>query len=255
MIEEIERIIDSLDGEIGIYYKNIITGETYGHNENEIFVAASVIKIPIMVELFKEINKGSISLEDKVKVKHEDKLPSSGALTYMHDGIEVTIKDLCTLMIILSDNTATNILIKKLGMENINETIKSIGLKNTKINRLLFDSEEQKKGKENYFAPYEIGVLLEQLYKGELISKEISKEMENILKLQKVNHKLPYLLPKNIQIAHKTGEDSGITHDVGIFYSEKPFILCFASNNTNVIKTENAMKEIALMCYNQSILK
>jgi beta-lactamase class A len=253
LFNNIKDIVNSLDGKIGIYFMDLNTGEEFNINGNEKFVAASIIKLPVMVEFFNRLKLGELSREDKVKVRHEDKLPSSGALTYMHDGLEVTLSDLCTLMIVLSDNTATNILIKKLGIENINKLMAEMGMTKTRINRLLFDVEEQIKGKENYFTPLEIGRLLLKIYQGNIITSEMCIEMEDILKNQRINHKVPYPLTKKIEIAHKTGEDAGTTHEAGIFYSKNPFILCFAANNTDVPSTEEAIRSIIMMCYEKSM--
>lgn len=247
-----QKLIKDLSGEIGLYYKNLMTGEIIGINDEREFLAASIIKIPILLEAFRQTAKGKISFGDKVSVSHSDKVPDCGALTYMHDGLEVTIMDLCNLMIILSDNTATNILTRILGMKNINKYMENLGLHKTRINRLLFDDEEQKKGKENYFSPKEMGFLLDKIFKGQLISENACRQILEILKLQQIRHKIPYHLPSSVEVAHKTGEDEGITHDVGIIFSKKPFILCFATNNTNVTETEEVIRQISRICFEQN---
>jgi beta-lactamase class A len=252
--ENIEEILKNVPGNIGLYYKNLNTGATIEINEEESYLAASIIKLPILIETLNQIKDGVIRDDMMITLREEDKVPSCGALNYLHNGIEVTIKDLYTLMIVLSDNTATNILINKLGIENINKTMNSLGLKNTRVNRLLYDEMEQKKGKENYFSPKEMGLLLEQIYNGELIHEKISEEIQRIMKLQLMDSKIPYLLPEDTVVAHKTGEATGITHDVGIIYSKNPFILCFASNNTIVPVAEDALRKIALLCYEESII-
>ncbi|MDF2673054.1 MAG: serine hydrolase [Clostridiales bacterium] len=251
---EIKKILDKLHGKIGVYYKDLTSGKSFGFNENEGFLAASVIKLPILVAVLHEINNGGLRKDDIIKLSTDDKVPGCGALAHMHSGLDVTIKDLYKLMIILSDNTATNMLIKVLGIQNINSIMKEFGLNTTKLNRFLFDDEQQMKGIENYFSPSEIGVLLEDVYRKKIISQDICQEIEEILKLQQINSKIPYLIPDNIEIAHKTGEDEGITHDVGIVYSKNPFILCFAANNTDVVIAEEAMRKISLMCYGNSLL-
>jgi beta-lactamase class A len=252
--ENIEEILKNVPGNIGLYYKNLNTGATIEINEEESYLAASIIKLPILIETLNQIKDGVIRDDMMITLREEDKVPSCGALNYLHNGIEVTIKDLYTLMIVLSDNTATNILINKLGIENINKTMNSLGLKNTRVNRLLYDEMEQKKGKENYFSPKEMGLLLEQIYNGELIHEKISEEIQRIMKLQLMDSKIPYLLPEDTVVAHKTGEATGITHDVGIIYSKNPFILCFASNNTIISIAEDALRKIALLCYEESVI-
>ncbi|MBQ7916120.1 MAG: serine hydrolase [Firmicutes bacterium] len=228
--EQILRAQEALPGTTAIYYKNLKTGVSFEYNGAEPIIAASVIKIPVMVEFFHQVAEGRICENDLFTIKNEDKLPSCGALTYMHEGLQVTALDLCTLMIILSDNTATNMLIKRLGMANINDRMKLLGLKHLLMTRLLFDGEAQKRGLENRITASEIGILLELIYCGALPH---SDKMLDILKKQRLNGKMPFYL-HGTPIAHKTGEDDGITHDVGIVFAEDPFILCLLSEKTDV---------------------
>lgn len=253
LFSDIQKKLEKLPGRIGLYYKDIITGKSFGFNESEAFLAASVIKLPILAVVLNEINKGNLRSDDSLILSTHDKVPGCGALFHMHSGIDVTIKDLYNLMIVLSDNTATNMLIRALGVSNINSNMDKLGLKTTKLNRLLFDYEKHKQGIENYFSPMEIGEMLESVYRKNLISEDASLEIEGILKLQQINHKIPYLLPDEIEIAHKTGEDEGITNDVGIVYSKNPFILCFAANDTDVVQAEEALRKISLIFYENSL--
>ena len=253
MYEEIKGILDSVPGKIGFYYKDLKSDKCISFNEDERFLAASIIKLPILVETLRQREEGILEKDMKVKVLKSDKVPSCGALNYLHDEIEVTIEDLYTLMIILSDNTATNMLMNILGIDNVNKTILDLNLSNTKLSRLLYDSQGKKEGKENYFSPKDIGELLERVYKGKMINKYISEEMQRVMKMQLMDSKMPYLLPEDLEIAHKTGEDTGISHDVGIVYSKNPFIFCFASNGTNVPMAEDALRRIALLCYENSL--
>lgn len=246
--EQIKEILQSFSGLVGVYYKNLITGESFGMNEDQPFVAASVIKVPIMVEVFRQVTTGTLTLDTLLPVHEEDKVPSCGVLRMMHKGMSVTVEDLCNLMIVISDNTATNVLINTLGMETINAALQGMGLTTTRVNRLLFDVEARKRGLQNYFAPVEIGQLLEAMWAETLITPEASRQMIDILLNQQLNHKIPYFL-RGVKIAHKTGEDDGVTHDVGIIYAQQPFVLCLSSNDTNVVATEMGFREIARICF------
>ena len=117
------------------------------------------------------------------------------------------------------------------------------------LNRLLFDREASSRGIENYITAREAGLLLKRLYDGEAVSGPASEDMLSILKDQRLNGKIPFLLPHSVKIAHKTGEDDGITHDVGIVYARQPFIVCFCGEHVSPPEFERAMQDITLMLY------
>ena len=256
MEEKIINKLESISGDVSFYYKNLVTGDIIKYNEEKNMLAVSLIKLPILVEWFKQIKDGSINKNEVFITKEEDKVPSCGALNYMQENLKVTLEDLYVLMIILSDNYATNILIDKLGIENINNTIKNIGLKSTILNRKMFDDEKAALGLENYISAGDLAYLLEKIYNKELIDKKSSEEMISILKNQRLNGKIPFFLqsikPK-IEIAHKTGEDTNITHDVGIVFEKEPFIICFCGNNVNVPLYERLMQDITYDLYKYNL--
>ena len=244
MFERIQHKLQQMDGKVGFYYKNLVSGEVFAYQAEERFEAASVIKIPIMVEVFRQVEEGILDFNQMITVHKEDKMPSCGALTYMHDGLRVTLKDLTTLMIILSDNTATNLLINLLGMEQINRTLLNLSITKTTINRLLFDAIKAERGIQNYITPKEITYLLELMYEGKLISQTASDEMLRILSNQRLNGKIPFYITDGTKVAHKTGEDSGISHDVGIVYAKDPFVVAFCSNQVEVPTFERLIQEV-----------
>lgn len=254
MDDEIISRLKNMKGDVSFYYKNLVTQETIKYNEEKPILAASVIKLTVLVECFNQIKKDAISKDDIFITKEKDKVPSCGALNYMRENLKITLEDLYVLMIILSDNYATNILIDKLGIDNINKTIKEIGLKNTVLNRKMFDADKAALGLENYISAGDIAYLLEKMYNKELIDEKSSEEMINILKNQRLNSKVPFFLqsikPK-VNIAHKTGEDTNITHDVGIVFAKEPFIVCFCGNNVNVPEYERLMQNITYDLYKE----
>ncbi len=243
--------LKNASGKVGFYYKNLVTNEEIAFNENEPFLAASVIKLPILAAIFRDAAIGSTDLSELIKVKHTDKVPSCGALNLFTNEPHVDIRTLCRLMITISDNTATNVLISYFTIEALSKKFNEMGLVKTKLNRLLFDSEAANQGKQNVFAPKEIGALLEQVYNRTFVNKNISKEMEDILLEQQVNHKIPGRLP-DAKIAHKTGEDDGITHDAAIVYADEPFIIVFASNDTDVPEFEQLIRDVSFDCYKKN---
>ena len=243
---EILERLSALPGDIGFYYKDLSSGESFGHRENDMFQAASVIKLPIYAVVMKLWAEGKLDLYEKLLCREEDKKPPCGALYFFTGDVEVDISTLCGLMISISDNTATNLLINRLGLDFLNEQFKLIGLKDTHLERLLFDAEASARGLENRIVPAEIGALLESIYRHSFINEEVSARMEKLLLEQQINHKIPGYLPEGTPVAHKTGEDDGITNDVGVVYGEKPFVICFASNFTDVPAAERALREISL---------
>ena len=248
MIKEIFRSLlprlASLPGEVSLYVKDLVTGESCAWQADLPLVAASVIKIPVLIEAFRQERDGLLSMEEVFTIRPEQKMPSCGALNALHDGLQVTLRDLCVLMIILSDNTATNILIDRLGIGAVNAALQGLGCQKTVLRRRLFDAEASRKGVENSITAGEIGMLLEKMYRGQCVSPQADARMISVLKEQRLNGKMPFFL-SGVPIAHKTGEDDGITHDVGIVYVEHPMILCFASEHTDVPSFERFIQDAA----------
>ena len=245
-IERVHELIGTVHGRLGVYIACPETGESFSHNAEEPMLAASVIKLCVMLEAFRRREEGTLDFNAPVTVRPEDKLPSCGALTYLHDGLTVTVGDLVTLMIILSDNTATNLLIDLLGEERINRTIRETGLKHTELQRKLFRPDLAAQGLENRVSAEDMGLLMEGLLKGRLISPAASREMLDILLNQRLNGKLPfYLHSRGIRVAHKTGEDDGITNDVGILMTKPPVICCVLANEVDVPSAERMMQDLA----------
>lgn len=252
MEQDIIDRLEKLPGKIGFYYKNLATGEVITYHEDEAFMAASVIKLYVMAEAVRQCKEGILSKDDIIRVDKAKCVPSCGALTYMHDGLEVTIQDLYTLMIILSDNSATNFLIDILGEDAINTCIHSLGCEKTQLNRKMYDEEKSQRGIQNYVCPLELGMFLENLYHGNIFDADSSEHMLSVMKNQRLNGKIPFhihTIPGHGPIAHKTGEDTEITHDVGIVYAKQPFVLVFLGNETDVARYEREMADISLMLY------
>ncbi len=179
MEERIAKAVREFPGRAGLYCQELDTGREWAVRGEEPFEAASVIKLPILVEVFRQLESGEAREDERFTIAKEDKLPSCGALNYLHTGLTVTLMDLAVLMIILSDNTATNLLIRRLG---------------------------------------------------KVVSPAASARMLGILKDQRLNGKLPFWLDGKVACAHKTGEDKNITHDVGILYAPRPFVLCICGD-------------------------
>ena len=238
--------ITAFPGRVGFYCRYLGEEQLWTHNPDLPLIAASVIKIPIMVTAMRDIAAGALDPEAVVCITPEMKMPSCGALTYLHDGLEVTVLDLITLMIILSDNTATNILIDRLTSAHVNETMESLGIPGICLRRRLFEPELSRQGIQNTVTARGIGMLLERMAAGTLLGKRDDDAMLGILLNQRLNGKLPfYLHSEGIRCAHKTGEDDGITHDAGIVYAKRPFVVCMLSNEVDVPAFERLIQNTA----------
>ncbi len=252
MKNSIVEKLEDLTGSISFLYENMITGDKVSYRENEPMMAASVIKLFVMAAAFEKIEKGVLDGSEMIGIRLEDCVPSCGALTYLHEGIMVTVMDLITLMIIFSDNTAANVLIDLLGMDWINRFLKDQGFEKTLLQRKMYDLKLSSQGIQNYITAGETGRLLKMMYEGILVSGQASQKMIGILKNQQLCSKIPFYLqalPEEPEIAHKTGEDRGITHDVGIIYGKEPFLVCFCGNKTDTPAFERVMAQVSLELY------
>lgn len=239
---KIREFIKTQKGNIAVVVKNLRTNEEIKINENFVFPSASTIKLGIMSELLNKIYEGSFKLSDTIELTQDLKTGGDGILKELNYGHKFTLEEIMTLMIIISDNMATNILINLLGMNNINETIKNLGLENTKLQRKMMDSQAAREGRENFITANDLAHILELIYKGENINKKYSDLILSILKRQQVRGRLDLYLPEDIVIAHKTGDLDNLEHDAGIVYlSDKEYIICILTNQT---ETNKAGREI-----------
>lgn len=243
-LEAIAAEMETIPGHLGFYYKNLVTGQEFGVGEDEAYLAASVIKLPLYLHV--------LSREDRNRrlvVEESDKVPGCGALALFTGAVETDIRTLCRLMIDISDNTATNRLIRHCTIPGVNAGFGAMGLEKTCLRRFLFDAEASARGIENTICPKEMGMLLEGLYRKDFVSPEISREAMDTLLDQQICHKLDGKLCGVVPIAHKTGEDEQLSNDVGIVFAPQPFVVCFAGHDTDVYRWEDLMRRGAYGLY------
>ncbi len=200
--------------------KNLGTGETAAYNPDQKIPSASLIKLPIMAETIRQVKEGKLRLQERLGVKAEDKVAFS-ILTMLETDNQYSLQDLLTLMIVQSDNTATNILIHKVGMDTINDFCIDYKMRNTVLERKMMDTQARKTGRENFTSASDMAGFLERLYLGEIIDRASSTYMLEIMKKQLENSMMRLYIPDETVIAHKTGELDGISHEAGIVYLEK----------------------------------
>lgn len=227
MITKIKQIVEQADAVVGVAIKDIRTGDQILFNEEDIFPQASSIKIHILAEVYKQASEGKFSLTDSKQLPKSSRVGGSGILSSLGEKtVSLSIRDYCVMMIVLSDNSATNYLIDLVGMKNVNESLQKYGALKTKLQRLMMDSQAAKEGRENISTPKDVMNILEKLYSGTMVSKQSSEDMLSILKLEK-DGSLKSGIPASIAIANKGGEIEGVRTDVGIVYLENnPYIIC-----------------------------
>ncbi len=243
----------NFSGECGLIIGDLRMGRKIKINEEKLFPSASIVKIPIMAACFLAYSEAKINLEDKILLKNRFKVLGSGKLKESPEGTPVKIRDLIEMMIDESDNTATNMLIDLLGEDYLNTAFKRMRLNNTNISRRMMDFKSRRNGIENFINASDLSLLLEKIYQGKLLNKNVSQECLNILKKQKMRDRIPARLPPLILIAHKTGLERNICHDAGIVFTDKgDFLICALTRHKN--KTSKIAKDfiadIALKAYN-----
>lgn len=225
---QLAHILDKQPGRYGIYAKNLRTGTTIAYNEHLSFPSASLIKVPIMIEIFRRVEEDNLSLDQTLTLRAEDRVPGSGVLHDLTPGTSYVLRDLTTLMITVSDNTATNLLIDYCGVETINHTTQSLGAHNTELVRKL-QRVPAIRPTTNRTTAYDIALLMEHIARGTAISQAASQAMAHVLRRCQSPLRIgpspsePQYSgqPERIVAAHKTGSLSDACHDAGIMYLPK----------------------------------
>jgi beta-lactamase class A len=223
--------------DVGVFFKTLDGKAQWSVRADDVFHAASTMKIPVMIELFHQAQEEKIKLTDTLLIKDEfhsmvDGSPymlnasddSEGEL-YKAEGQKRTLRELCELMITSSSNLATNLLLEKLGVENIRATVHELGADGMNVLRGVEDNKAFAKGLNNTTTARGLAVLLQAIAQGKAVDEASSHEMIAILEWQKFNEGIPAGLPKGIPVAHKTGEITKIHHDAAIVFAKRPFIL------------------------------
>jgi beta-lactamase class A len=216
---EVERLIREAPGKVGIVAKEHATGEEIRWAAGERFPAASLIKIPVLIEAFRQEQEGTLSLDETLPIRLEDRVGGFGVLKEMPSLTALSLRDLLVLMTVISDNTAANLCISRVGMAAVNATCRSLGFGGTILQRRMMDTEARERGLDNFTTPADMAALLEMLAGNRILTPGRCGLAIEIMKRQQVNDRLPLLLPAGTPVAHKTGELGGVRHDVGIVYA------------------------------------
>jgi len=230
--KDLQTIIDSSPSLTGLMAIDLNSGESISINADLVFTQASAIKVPILMEVYKQANEKKFALSDIRTLAPSNIVAGSGILNVMVDPVNLSIRNLCVLMIGLSDNSATNTLIELVGMKNVNNTMQSLGFVNTKLQRKMIDQPASLRNEENISTPAEAAGMMKLLYEGKFIDQTTSEGVLSILKNNPVgNSKIASGLPSDVKLAFKTGGMGGVSTEWAIVYLyNKPYVLTIMEN-------------------------
>ncbi len=234
---DISSRIERSGADVGVAFRTLDGKMEWFSRADEVFHAASTMKVPVMIELFHQVREGKLKLDDTLSIQNEfhslvdgsvytlDATDDSESDLYKAVGQIRTLSQLCELMITVSSNLATNLLVEKLGVDNIRATVHSLHADGMSVLRGVEDNNAYEKGMNNTTTARGLLILLEAIAKGQAVDPDSSRQMVDILTRQKFNEAIPAGLPAGTRVAHKTGELTKIHHDAAIVYAPRPFVL------------------------------
>jgi beta-lactamase class A len=259
---EIESRIAASHADVAIAFRTLDGKSELFYHADEPFHAASTMKVPVMIELFHEVQEGKIRLTDEIPIHIEfasivdgspyklDPADDSELALYNAKGETRTVSQLCDLMITVSSNLATNLLIEKLGVQNIRATTQSLHANGMNVLRGVEDNKAFEKGLNNTTTARALEILMTAIANGKAVNAGSSQQMIQILEGQKFNEGIPTGVPAGTRVAHKTGEITKIHHDAAIVYAQRPFVLVILVRGLVEVKDSSAlMADITRLLY------
>jgi len=262
--EDISNRLAQTKGTFAIAFKDLSSGETLLINEKEVFHAASTMKTPLMIEIFKQAAEGKFSLDDSIIVKNEFRsivdsstyqmLVDVDSYSELYDkvGTRMPMSELVYDMIIVSSNLATNILIEYVGAPNVTQSMREMGAPDIQVLRGVEDQKAYDKGLSNTTTAYDLMVIFEKMAMGEAVNPEADQQMIDILFDQHFNEIIPAKLPKDVKVAHKTGSITGVQHDSGIIFlpdGRKYVLVTLSKDLEDANKGISAMADVSASIY------
>lgn len=260
----IDSAFASVNGEFAIAFKDLSSNDSLFVNSREDFHAASTMKTPVMIEVFKQASHGKFSLDDSLLVENKFKSivdqstfsldidRDGGEQLYDQIGKKRSIRDLVTDMIIYSSNLATNIVIQKVGAKNVTQSMREMGARDIKILRGVEDMKAYEAGLSNRTTAYDLMLIFQHLAKGKAVNEQADLEMIDILLQQTHRDLIPALLPNDVKIANKTGMITGVHHDSAIVYlpdGRKYILVLLSKNMEDMDKGTQMLSEVSKMVY------
>jgi beta-lactamase class A len=253
----VDEIAARLDGVMGVAILDLTDGRALLRNADRVFPTASSIKIAILLELYRQDHealqgaKGKARLDDIYTFDSKDLVDDSRIMAGLTPSVtKVTNRDLAQFTVAVSDNAAANILIDRVGKDNVNAMLHSLGLSKTLLRRKMMDIAAARRGDENVATPQEMVRLLETIYKRKVLDKQPTGEFIKQLSTKKDSY-IPRNLPDNIQVANKPGELEGVRNDCGIvFVQNRPFVVSvMTAYDRDERAAESAISDVALEAY------
>jgi beta-lactamase class A len=234
---DILSLIQKSGADVGVAFRTLDGKLEWFSRADDVFHAASTMKIPVMTELFHQVREGQLKLGEPLVVKNEfhsladasiytlDPADDSETDLYKAVGQTRAVSQLCELMVTVSSNLATNLLVEKLGVENIRAMVHALHADGMNVLRGVEDNKAYEKGMNNTTTARGLLILLEAIAKGQAVDADSSRQMVEILARQRFNEAIPAGVPPGTRVAHKTGELTKIHHDAAIVYGPRPFVL------------------------------
>jgi len=247
-IHEVDR---NLDGVMGVAIEDLTSSQTLLWQPDEVFAQASSIKIAVLAELYRQAQQGKLKLTDIYTVQQSDLVQDSDIMNGLTPGTtKLTLRDLATMMVAVSDNSATNVLIDRVGMDNVNALLDSLALSHTRLRRKMMDLKAAGERRENISTPREMMNLLDALYRGKVLNKEMTADFFAALSTHKDSW-IPRDLPEGLKIANKPGALEAVRNDSGIvFVANRPYILCAMTAYLRSERDgEEAIRKVSLATY------
>ncbi len=263
--ESIEKELANQSGNFALAFKDLTTDEEILINEHTLFHAASTMKAPVMVEVYKQATTGKFSLKDSILIKNEFKSildsstysltaeSDSDTLIYKHIGEKRTVYSLLYDMIIISSNLATNLIVELVDAKNVTQTMRDIGANDIQVLRGVEDGKAFEAGLNNQVTAYDLMLLYETIANEETVNAEASMAMIDILLDQRFNDIIPAKLPKEVKVAHKTGSITGVRHDSGIVFlpdGRKYILVLLSKDLQDADASIESMATVSEMIYN-----
>ena len=233
---------------MGVAIEDLTTGDHFFLHEDEVFAQASSIKITVLANLYLQVQQGKLKLTDLYTVQSSDLVPDSDIMGGLTPGVtRLTLRDLATMMVAVSDNTATNVLIDRVRMPNVNAMLDSLGLPHTRLRRKMMDLQAAKEGRENISTPREMMTLLDSIYQRKVLNNESTTDFFKMLSTNKDSW-IPRYLPADLRLANKPGSLEAVRNDSGIVFVEgRPYVICVMTSFLhNEREGEEAISKVSL---------